>query len=167
MNSLETPLPVLPKDLLDGRRGSPGPGVRVRTLLHRRSLDALLMRGVARHQSAELALRACQLTTARRRRRLADSFDEVMRVADGRGRRLTAVAPLAREVRAARPALRELEIALRANKEVEPAGVLLARRLLTNGIGPLYFECGNDALWRAAKEATAALQGRVAVPGGG
>jgi hypothetical protein len=135
--------------------------MRARVQLHRRGLDAMLSSGAARHESAELALRARQLTSRRRRLALADSIDEVIEVVERRGLRLNAIPPLAREVRATRPVLRELEMALRSDDEVEPAGILLVQRLLTNGIGPLYFDCGHDALWRAVKDAIAALGGRV------
>jgi hypothetical protein len=159
VHSLDSHISFIPADLLEGRRGRPTIGVWIRTLLYRRRLDALLLRGVARHQSAELALRARRLTTRRRRRALADSLDEAILTADGRGPRLVSIRPLARQVHAARPALRELADALRAEEEVEPAGVLLARRMLTDGAGPLYHECGDDVLRRAAEQATAALQG--------
>lgn len=144
-------------DLLEGRRGTPGAAVHARTFLHRHTLDEMLLSGVPRHQSPELALRARQLTRMRRRRALADGLRRVMRTVDRRELRLSAVPPLAREVRAARPALRELELALRSSEEVEPAGVLLTHRLLTDGAGPLFLDNGNDALWRAVRRATVAL----------
>jgi hypothetical protein len=61
-------------------------------------------------------------------------------------------------VRAARAALRDLAFALRSDGPVSAQGVALTERLLTDGTSPLYLERTNDALWRAAVEATQALR---------
>lgn len=167
MRLLDPNTSLVPADLLQGSRGRPGLGLQARALLHRRSLDELLLSGVARHQSAELALRARQLTDSRRRRQLADGLARVVRVVERREHRLSAVPPRAREVLATRRELRQLELALRSPEEVEPAGVLLTQSLLSDGAGPLYLDRGNDALRRAVQRATAALAGHERLQRGG
>jgi hypothetical protein len=135
-------------------------GLAIRVLLRRSRLDELLLSGVEPEESPELTLRAAQLTGSHHRRVLADSLARAVRVAEGSGRRLSAAPRLAcGEVHAARAALRELESALRSDAPVEPAGVVLAERMLTDGTGPLYIYGENDALWHAAKCASAALEG--------
>jgi hypothetical protein len=138
-------------------------GLFARVLVHRGRLDRQLLEGIDPASSPELALRARQLTAQRHRRVLADSIDEVMRLAGPGGtRRISASAPLVRaDVRAARAALLDLECSLRRDGEVAPAGVILAERLLTDGSGPLYMKSENDALWHAARDASAALDGRT------
>ncbi len=138
-------------------------GLYLRALAHRGRLDSELLEGADPGVSAELELRAAQLTSRRHRRVLADSLEEIMRVAErSSAPRVSASAPLVRaDVRAARAALLDLECSLRREGDVRPAGVILAERLLTDGSGPLYVESENDALWHAARDASAALDGRV------
>lgn len=134
--------------------------LRMRVLLHRRRLDDLLLEGVRAGDSPELALRAKQLTAPGYRRNLADSLDEIVCCAEGKGRRSASAAPLAsRDVRAARAILLQLAHALRHDSAPDPAGVVLVERLLTDGTGPLFAESYDDALWRAAKRAIARLEG--------
>ena len=134
--------------------------LRARVFLHRARLDALLAEGALAQRSAELALRSQQLLNAAYRSNLADSLDEVVCIAEGRGLRISASPPLAcREVRAARASLLQLAGALREADVADPRGVALAQRLLTDGTGPLYIESHNDALWHAARAAIVALAG--------
>jgi hypothetical protein len=133
-------------------------GVRFRALTHRAKLDAMLLDGTDPAGSAELQLRASQLTGSRYRGMLARSLIESVEAAEGERRRSMASIPLAYgEVRAARAALLELANGLRGEGRVAPAGVVLAERLVTDGAGPLYIASGHDALWRAARRASAAL----------
>lgn len=145
-----------------GRRRTPI-GLQARVLLHRSRLDGELLKGIDPARSPELQLRARQLTAGRHRRALADSLQEVMRSSErSTSPRISAAVPVVRaEVRAARAALLDLECSLRREGEVRPAGVVLAARLLTDGSGPLYVRSEHDALWHAAREACAALDGRV------
>jgi hypothetical protein len=137
-------------------------GLRIRVLCRRRRLDTMLAEGADPAASPELALRSRRLTSEPYRRVLADSLDEVLCVAEGRGPRVSASPPLAhREVRAARAALLDLSRALRQHTVVNASGVVLAQRLLTDGAGPLYIESRNDELWRAARGASAALDTRA------
>jgi hypothetical protein len=133
-------------------------GVRVRALTHRAKLDSMLLDGANPTRGAELQLRANQLTAGRYRGMLARSLVESVEAAEGEHRRSMASVPLAYgEVRAARAALLELANGLRGEGPVAPAGVILAERLVTDGAGPLYIASGHDALWRAARQASAAL----------
>ncbi len=151
-----TPHLVQSRDGLTRRR--PPRGVRIRVFLHRGRLDRLLAEGVDPTCTPELSSRARQITRASYRRTLADSLDELLSVAEGRGPRVSAAPPLAsRDIRACRAALLELSGALRDSSNVLPAGVALIQRLLTDGTGPLYLESHHDALWQALRSASAAL----------
>jgi len=138
------------------------PRVRVGVLLRRGHLDAMLAAGAGSGESPELALRAGQLSDMRNRRVLAHRLEEIVRTANGRGSWRSARPPLAaRDIRAASMQLMQLARDLCEQPEVEPAGVALTQRLLTDGTGPLYVYGQNDALWRAVRDARAALFGGV------
>lgn len=135
-------------------------GTRLRVLLHRSRLDGRILGGADVDCDEELALRARQLADPARRRALADSLDHALSIAEGYSRPVSAGPALAaRDVRACRAAMLGLSRSLRHDEAVAPAGVLLARRLLTDGGSPLYVESGHDALWRALRRATAVLEG--------
>jgi hypothetical protein len=130
--------------------------------MRRGRLDRLLAAGVTPAGSPELALRALQLTRARHRRVLADSLEEIVRMAHGEGRRRGTSPSLAtRDIRASRSALLQLAQVLRENRDVYASGVALAQRLLTDGTGPLYGHGLDDELWHATRDAIAALDGRI------
>jgi hypothetical protein len=147
----------------DGGRPPGTLGLRMRVLLRKNRLDRMLAEGADPAQSAELALRAAQLTSDAHRRSLADGFDEVLSIAEGHGpHRRCAAPPIAHhDVRASRAALLQLSRALRYDPAVRPSGVARAKRLLTDGNGPLYVESADDALWHALRGATAALDGHA------
>jgi hypothetical protein len=151
---------VLPWDARENPR--PAIGLRLRVLSRRARLDRMLADGVDPQESHELALRATQLVSGRTRRALADSLDEVVRIADGDRRRRSASPALAiRDVRASTAALLGLARGLREDREVDVRGVALAQQLLTNGSGPLYVYGQDDELWHAARDATTALDGNA------
>jgi hypothetical protein len=103
-----------------------------------------------------------QLTGSRHRRALARSLEEAVSLAHVERPWRTASPPLAtRDVRAARAELIQLAQVLRENRDVYASGVALAERLLTDGSGPLYRYGLDDALWHAARDAIAALDGRI------
>jgi hypothetical protein len=157
MSSLTPPLTALRSELLRERRPS-ALRLRAAVLMHRTRLDRTIAEGADPSASAELALRAEQLTRDSHRRALADSLEEAMSIAEGRSRRVSASPPLARrEIRAARATLLDLSHALRNDETVDPAGVALTLQLLTDGAGPLYIEERHDALWHAARRACVAL----------
>lgn len=158
MSATATQLP----SVLSGR--SAGAGARARlwayvaVRLRQTRLDATLADGADPAASPELQLRARQLTQMSHRRALAAGFEKALEACEGpRPRFSSAVAPAKYEVRAARAALLELCQDLRERPTVAPAGVALARELLTDGTSPLYIESRNDALWQALRRATAAL----------
>jgi len=132
---------------------------RARVLIHRGALDRELARGADPERSEDLALRARQLCSPRRRAAIADSLEEAVDLAERPSERLGSAVPLAaRDVRAARAALLALARELRAPGEVRVQGIVLAEQLLTDGESPLYFESADaDRLWRQARAATAAL----------
>lgn len=132
--------------------------VHIGVRLHGARIDAMLAAGADPASSPELRLRARQLTRVSHRCELAEGFEKALAAAEGPRPRLSpAVAPARCEVRAARAALLGLCQDLRERATVAPAGVALARELLTNGTSPLYVESHHDALWHALRKATAAL----------
>lgn len=119
----------------------------------------MIARGEDVDSSEQLTLRARQLTSMRERRRLADSLDGALSIAEGRSRHVSSAPPLARRnIRACRAALLQLSRALRHDDVVHAAGVVRARELLTDGTGPLYLEARQDALWHALRRANGALE---------
>lgn len=143
------------------RRSRPlaGLALHARVLAHRDSLDRMLIDGADPVATDELALRAFQLSRPSHRRALAASVDDAVRSAATRRRRRSPAAPrLAREgIGPARSSLAELSRALREEPVVAARGVALARRLLTDGAGPLYVESGSAALRIAVEETVRAL----------
>ncbi|HXB14189.1 MAG TPA: hypothetical protein VNV44_00465 [Solirubrobacteraceae bacterium] len=136
--------------------------VRLRVLWRRELLDRLLIEGSDPVSTPELTLRAFQLTRRTSRRQLAASLDDVVASARVRSRRYSTSPPLARRaIKLARGALAELADALREEPFVTPRGVALARRLVTDGAGPLYVEMPDGTLLRAVQEASAALAAPV------
>ena len=126
--------------------------------LHRSALDAQLAAGADPDSASELALRAGQLTSRSHRRRLADSLDDIVALAEGGRPRVSSVPPIRlREVRAARAALLGLARDLRRDGLVAAAGVAQTQRMLTDGTGPLYVTACQDGLWQAARNADEAL----------
>ncbi len=145
---------------LPRRRGRPLAGLllRLRVLARRERLDRMLIEGADPVATDELTLRAYELSRPSHRRALAASVDDAVRSAATRRRRSPAAPPLAREgIAPARPALAELSRALREEPVVAARGVALARRLLTDGAGPLYVESGEAALRSTVDEAVRAL----------
>ena len=134
--------------------------LRLRVLLHRTRLDAMIVDGADTDADLELALRARQLTAMPYRHKLANGLDAVLSIAEGYHRRVSSAPPLARrDIRASRAALLQLSRALRHDPVVTAAGVVRARQLLTDGTGPLYVEADHDALWHALRDAVACLEG--------
>ena len=135
-------------------------GLRMRVFLRRGRLDAMLAGGAPCGESPELVLRASQLSDERNRRHLAGSLEAIVRAAHGRGQRRSARPSLAtRDVRATSTQIMRLARDLRECPQVTPAGVAMTQRLLTDGSGPLYVYGQDDALWRAVRDASAALHG--------
>jgi len=135
---------------------------RLRLTLRQVRLDDELAAGAEPVASRELALRAGQLTSPRRRARFARSLRRAIAAAElpphrrlpGRG----ASVPVNRAaVLEARPELEALADDLVEISHPNPRGVALALRLLRDGAGPLYRPWSSDELREAAKGARAAL----------
>ena len=93
-------------------------------------LDRALADGADPASEPSLRQRARRLTSWRTRRRLAKALEDVER---GPG------LPVRHDqVLEARDLLSELTTALRSRERVSARGVLLARRIITDGCGPLY-----------------------------
>jgi hypothetical protein len=108
--------------------------------------------------SSEIRLRALQLLSAAHRRKLAESFEEILRDADEPlVRRSSRIPPQRQAVRDARAALVGLVLDLRDSRPVEPRGVAKAELLLSDGASPLYAPNERGALSEAAQDARDAL----------
>ena len=113
-------------------------------------LDRALAEGADPASEPVLRARARRLTSWRTRRRIAKALEEVER---GPG------VPVRRDqVSDARDLLSELALALRSRERVSARGVVLARRIVTDGCGPLYApNAPPSALWWRVWEALRAL----------
>jgi hypothetical protein len=110
-------------------------------LLNRGELDRVIVAGVDGLESPELARRRAHLTRPRARRALAGALESLATQPNslGRSRGLSSVVPAdPDEVRIARPTLMATAKLLRSGEPVTARGMLLVRRLLTDGNGPLY-----------------------------
>jgi hypothetical protein len=133
--------------------------LRARVALHRARLDRSLVAGVDGRCSPELGLRAEQLTRPAVRARLASALDLVLGRAATGGPQFSAGPRLRRrEVLASAPVLRSLAARLRSADPPHAAGVLLTRRLIVDGLGPLYVPAPPGALWDQAQSALIALE---------
>jgi hypothetical protein len=132
--------------------------LRVRVALLRRRLDAALADGADPAASPELTLRARQLTSGSAREALADSIDSILSEVDRPGRSNPGRVPVVRqEVLGARPRLIDLERRLREGR-CRAQGVVLIRRLLSDGTGPLYARAPRGTLFSAAWRAGEKLE---------
>jgi hypothetical protein len=110
-----------------------------RVWLHRSSLDSELAIGADPNRDPLLRARAQELVGEKARRRIAESFERVLCEVDSAPSLFTSRAPIARTaVRETRPALETVVERLKAPAYVSPQGVAMARRLLTDGAGPMY-----------------------------
>jgi hypothetical protein len=132
--------------------------IRLRAWLQRLSLDRQLAAGKPAWASAELRLRAAQLTSPGARRALADEIDRLLEVVARPPRPRGAAAPLDRSaVLACDELLRALAHDLRDAKPVQVHGVALVRQLLRDGASPLYAAGTGGSLDSAIRRARAAL----------
>jgi hypothetical protein len=131
-----------------------GFALRMRLWLTRGRLDQRIVTGCPWDSRAATALRARQLSDPRTRQRLARSLRGIVAYADRvEGRPLFSAVVIDRAaVRADREAILGLAERLEAEDPTNPRGIVLARRLLTDGIdSPLYNpRCGRTvaaAVW--------------------
>src|SRR5438552_4482543 len=135
---------------------APSP-LRLRVLLTRSQLDALLAAGADPASDLALRLRAAQLVSTRTRAEVARDLERALHGAS-RGQSLSAAIPLNEHaLAAARPAIEHLVTALRSSAAARPAGVARAAQLLTESASPLYAPSELDALHRAARSSLFAL----------
>jgi hypothetical protein len=122
-------------------------------LLRRKRLDAELAAGADPELDPVLEIRAGLLSRARYRRRLARSVERLVHDIDrGDGSHSSAAVPVRRERLAqVRGLLLSLAGALRDVEPVDPRGVAMTQRLITDPSSPLYVDTG--ALRRAAEVA--------------
>jgi hypothetical protein len=133
--------------------------LRLRVALTAPRLDSALAAGTDPVASAELALRAGQLVSTRRRARYARSLRRAVESAQ-RPRLPTrgAAVPVNRAaVLEARPALLALADDLVEIVHPRPCGVARAIELLRDGAGPLYRPWAPEELHSAAERARRAL----------
>jgi hypothetical protein len=120
-------------------------------------LDRLLAAGGEPCWDPELALRAAQVTAARRRQALVKGLERVIRDAH-RPPRWTCAAPLDRSaVRAAAPLLGALAAGLTEASAPAPQGIALVEQLLRDPGSPLYAPGDEEALSECARIACDAL----------
>jgi hypothetical protein len=149
--------------LFDRRRPSREPsgvGVHLRATLHRSSLTEQLSEGADPASSAELAIRARRLVSARERRMLARTLQRTVEEARQPRVNLFGITPVCRrEVLAAEEPMRVMIDRLRDSRPVAAEGMALIERIITDGTwSPLYNLTTPGALRRLTVLSTAALE---------
>ncbi len=137
--------------------------LRVRACLGRRGIDRRILAGDPVDGAPALALRAAQLTDPQTRRQTARRLRGIVDYVDRSGPRplITAVVIDPPAVRSGRQAILGLAQRLEAGGQVEPRGVILAQRLLTDGLGPLFNPSSERTVIAAVWETVDALEGRA------
>lgn len=136
----------------------PGRGARLLAWLWQGALDARLVDGARPDHGDRLAARAWQVTRPRARRRLSRALEAVLRDAGNPCGRGTAAVPVHREqVEAAGDEIARVVERLQDPRPVRARGMVLLRRLLVDGNGPLYASGAGDELWQALRRAAIAL----------
>jgi hypothetical protein len=147
------------RDLAPGRHPV-SLGLRVRTARHGSAITRALAQGADPTGSDELALRARQLTTPRRRGALARNLRRTIAEAHDPRTVLTSAAIVDRRgVRDAEDAITALLTRLGSPRPVQAQGMAMIERLLTNADdeSPLYSRGVPGTLQRMIHAATAAL----------
>ena len=131
----------------------------LRAVLFRGRLDGQLAAGLDPQSDPALALRARQLIRTRTRRRLARSVEQLVEEVDAdRSWWLSAAVPFLRDqVVEARGTLVALAGALRDAEPVNPRGVAMTLRLITDPASPLYVRTATGALQLQASAVLDAL----------
>jgi hypothetical protein len=133
-NGSAVPAPLTRRPL--ARRPGLGP-TRALVLLRQTALDRDLAAGVDPESSAQLALRAAQLTSARNRRRLADGIEALLARAQRPATSGSAIRPRANVLRS-KAVFVALQGRLRSEERLAPQGIALLKQLLTDVASPLY-----------------------------
>ena len=155
--------PARPARQQRGARRRAPLGLRVLALLGRRELDRRILAGEPCDSTPALALRAAQLTDPETRRQTARRLRGIVAYVDrrGPGPLITAVVIDPPAVRSGRQAILGLAQRLEADDPVDPRGVILAQRLLTDGLGPLFNPSSERTVIAAVWETVDALEGRA------
>jgi len=142
-------------------RGTNSFRLRLRATWHRARLTRELAEGADPSASAEIALRARQLTSARTRRTLARSLRRTIAEAHQAARTRSAVPIIDRgAVLEAEAAIAEMIERLLSPRPVHPQGMATLERILTNADGsPLYNPSAPGTLRQTIRGATDALDG--------
>jgi hypothetical protein len=137
--------------------------LRWRVRLTRSKLDDAILAGEPADVNPALALRARQLTDTRTRRRAARQLRGIVQYVERIGPRplITAVVIEPSAVRPARQAILGLAQRLDSDQPVQPGGVILAQRLLTDGLGPLFNLNSERTVVGAIWETIDALEGHT------
>lgn len=139
-------------------RNAPSLPARALAAVRHAALDRRLADGADTAEHRQLTARAWQITRASACQRLAAALDAIVIDVERPGPARSARARICREeVEVARAEIGRLAERLRDPRPVRPRGVALARRLLTDGTGPLYVASANDELYRQLRRATVAL----------
>ena len=163
MPSGVVPMPKGPDSSTSGGAG-PSLAARIRTRIARAELDRELASGANSAGSAELALRAEQLSSPAERARIANALVETLGDAR-RGHPVTLrVRPQREAVRAAADEILALALRLRDDQPLGVRGVAMAARLVDARSGPLYRHDSGD-LDDAIASAHAALDATQRAPG--
>jgi hypothetical protein len=122
-------------------------------------LDRRLLAGADPHRDSALEWRGKRLCSLRRRERLAAALEHVLAQAERRGDgSLSAAAPVAREdVLGARTPLLYVARRLRSDAPVDPQGILLLRKLLSDPASALNSQAGPEPLRAALRQVSTAL----------
>jgi len=132
------------RDSGNSRTTGPSLAVRIRTRFGRAELDSELARGADRADSAELALRAEQLTSPAERARIANALVESLGDAR-RGEPMTLrLRPQREVVRDATDDILALVLRLRDDRPVGIPGVAAAARLVDDRRSPMYRDDAGD-----------------------
>jgi hypothetical protein len=132
--------------------------VRAPVLLHRTTLDAAIAAGADALTDPVLVRRSARLLRRRERRTLAAAVERILWSSRRARPELTAAIPIDRRaVRDASLALAAVAARLRSPEPVTPQGMVLLRRLLTDGTGPLYRSRRRGELGHRVREVAAAL----------
>jgi hypothetical protein len=116
------------------------------------TLDAQLAAGAAADTDKLRQVRARQLTSPRRRRKLATCWDELLGRCTGgtaNAARGAAVPVQQSQIVAVAPQIRALTSRLRGRLPVAAQAVAMASLLLTDGRGPVYNRSGAPTLYRS------------------
>jgi hypothetical protein len=134
--------------------------LRLKVLVTRVKLDHTIEAGGPCEASEELALRTHQLTEPRVQRQIAANLRRLIDYVDRREARagISAVVIEPRAVRDGRDEILSLAESLELGAPVSPRGILFARRLLTDGLSPLFNPGCRRTVREAVKEVREALE---------